>query len=178
MACSTGPPGAACVMTKLINNMPNKNDPSKVNITKEFKKYKIISLDNYSSGQAVNHLKNSNIKYLRGNTKDTSIILKKYKNIAGKTLTIIGEYHSNVNKIMPNKVLNLLDKSNTVVFLEKYYNNDTQTITLLDKSLYQLRNAYVKNPRKNFLKKECTTLLMAQRGKHITKKIQMRKRKV
>jgi UDP-glucose 4-epimerase len=31
----------------------------------KFKKYKIISLDNYSSGKIANHLKNSKIKYLK-----------------------------------------------------------------------------------------------------------------
>jgi UDP-glucose 4-epimerase len=46
----------------------------------KIKKYKIISLDNYSSGKAANHLENSNIKYLKGNTRDISVILKKYKN--------------------------------------------------------------------------------------------------
>jgi UDP-glucose 4-epimerase len=46
----------------------------------KLKKYKIISLDNYSSGFLKNHIKNTKIKYLRGHTKDASIILKKYKN--------------------------------------------------------------------------------------------------
>ena len=30
-------------------------------------KYKIISLDNYSSGNKKNHLKNSRVKYIKGN---------------------------------------------------------------------------------------------------------------
>jgi UDP-glucose 4-epimerase len=46
----------------------------------KLKKYKIISLDNYSSGSFKNHIKNKRVKYLRGHTKNTSIILKKYKN--------------------------------------------------------------------------------------------------
>jgi len=46
----------------------------------EFKKYKIISVDNYSSGSSKNHIKNSKIKYLKGDTKKISIILNKYKN--------------------------------------------------------------------------------------------------
>ena len=45
----------------------------------KLKKYKIISLDNYSSGSFKNHIKNKRVKYLRGHTKNTSIILKKYK---------------------------------------------------------------------------------------------------
>jgi len=44
------------------------------------KKYKIISLDNYSSGKIINHFKNPRIKYLRGNTRNISEILEKYKN--------------------------------------------------------------------------------------------------
>ena len=43
------------------------------------KKYKIISLDNYSSGIAKNHIKNSKVIYLKGDTKDISEILKNYK---------------------------------------------------------------------------------------------------
>ena len=31
-------------------------------------KYKIISLDNYSSGSKLNHIKNSRVKYIRGET--------------------------------------------------------------------------------------------------------------
>jgi len=45
-----------------------------------FKKYKIISLDNYSSGFFKNHIKNSRVKYLKGNTNDISNILNNYKN--------------------------------------------------------------------------------------------------
>ena len=46
----------------------------------EVTKYKIISLDNYSSGKVANHLKISRVKYLRGNTKNISKILEQYKN--------------------------------------------------------------------------------------------------
>ena len=46
----------------------------------KFKKYKIISLDNYVSGSIKNHIKNSRVKYLRGDTANISKILKKYKN--------------------------------------------------------------------------------------------------
>jgi UDP-glucose 4-epimerase len=45
----------------------------------KFKKYTIISLDNYSSGSTRNHVKNSKIKYLKGDTKKIYNILKKYK---------------------------------------------------------------------------------------------------
>ena len=45
-------------------------------------KYKIISIDNYSSGSKRNHIKDKKINYIKGNTKDISTILnsKKKKN--------------------------------------------------------------------------------------------------
>ena len=46
----------------------------------KFKKYKIISLDNYSSGNFLNHIKNKRIKYLKGDTKNSEKLLTKYKN--------------------------------------------------------------------------------------------------
>lgn len=45
----------------------------------KFTKFKIISLDDYSSGSITNHLKSSRVKYLIGNTKNISRILKRYK---------------------------------------------------------------------------------------------------
>ena len=42
-------------------------------------KYKIISLDNYSSGSVKNHIKNKNVKYIRGNNSDISKLLTKEK---------------------------------------------------------------------------------------------------
>ena len=50
------------------------------NLIKELLKktnYKIISIDNYSSGSKKNHIKNKNVKYLKGQTTDISKILKK-----------------------------------------------------------------------------------------------------
>ena len=41
--------------------------------------YRIISLDNYSTGTKKNHIKNKRVKYLRSNTKDISRTLKRYK---------------------------------------------------------------------------------------------------
>ena len=43
-------------------------------------KYKIISIDNYSSGSKRNHIKNKRIRYIKGHTLDTEKILKKFKN--------------------------------------------------------------------------------------------------
>ena len=41
--------------------------------------FKIISIDNYSSGSKNNHIKNSKVKYLRSKTKNISKILNKKK---------------------------------------------------------------------------------------------------
>ena len=38
-------------------------------------KYKIISLDNYSSGSKKNHLKNIRVKYIKCHTKDINKVL-------------------------------------------------------------------------------------------------------
>ena len=42
-------------------------------------KFKIISIDNYSSGYQKNHIKSKRVKYLKGHTKNISQLLKKYK---------------------------------------------------------------------------------------------------
>ena len=41
--------------------------------------YRVISIDNYFSGNKKNHIKNKNVKYIIGDTKNISNILKKYK---------------------------------------------------------------------------------------------------
>jgi len=50
----------------------------------KFKKFKIISVDNYSSGLSKNHIKSRRVKYLKGNTKNIEILLNRY----------VGEIHS------------------------------------------------------------------------------------
>ena len=42
-------------------------------------KYKIISLDNYSSGSKKNHIKDKRVKYIKGDTLNIKHILNKYK---------------------------------------------------------------------------------------------------
>ncbi|MDA9768291.1 NAD-dependent epimerase/dehydratase family protein [Candidatus Pelagibacter sp.] len=59
--------GAGFVGSNLIKSLLKKTNK------------KIISLDNYSSGNKKNHLKNSRVKYLKAETKDISRILKKEK---------------------------------------------------------------------------------------------------
>jgi len=42
-------------------------------------KYKIISIDDYSSGSKKNHIKSKKVKYIRSNTKNISKILNEKK---------------------------------------------------------------------------------------------------
>jgi UDP-glucose 4-epimerase len=44
----------------------------------KFRQFKIISIDNYSSGLSKNHIKNNRVKYLKGSTKNIEILLKSY----------------------------------------------------------------------------------------------------
>jgi len=54
-------------------------------------KYKIISLDDYSSGSKKNHISNRRVKYLRGHTLKIIKILDKYKNNI-KSIFHFGEF--------------------------------------------------------------------------------------
>ena len=53
--------------------------------------FKILSLDNYSSGKITNQIKNKRIRYIKGNTKNIKSILAKYKNQI-HTLFHFGEF--------------------------------------------------------------------------------------
>ena len=44
-----------------------------------FKNFKIISLDNYSSGSSKNHILHNNVNYINGETKNITKILNKHK---------------------------------------------------------------------------------------------------
>ena len=70
--------GAGFVGTNLIKLILNKTN------------YKIISIDNYSSGTKTNHIKNSRVKYIKGNTADIDKIIKKPREI--KTIFHFGEF--------------------------------------------------------------------------------------
>lgn len=50
----------------------------------KFRKFRILSIDNYSSGLSKNHINNKRVKYLKGSTKNIEIFLKSY----------IGKIHS------------------------------------------------------------------------------------
>ena len=59
--------GAGFVGTNLIEFLLKKT------------RFKLISLDNYSSGSKKNHLNNKRIKYIVGDTKNINYLLSKYK---------------------------------------------------------------------------------------------------
>jgi len=44
----------------------------------KYKRFKILSIDNYSSGLTKNHINNVRVKYLKGNTKNIEFFLKNY----------------------------------------------------------------------------------------------------
>jgi UDP-glucose 4-epimerase len=70
--------GAGFVGANLINLLIKKT------------KYKIISIDNYSSGSKKNHIINKRVSYLKGNTKNLYQIIKNPKEI--KTVFHFGEF--------------------------------------------------------------------------------------
>ena len=53
-------------------------------------RYKIISIDNYSSGKKFNHIKNSRVKYINGKTVNISKLIKNPKEI--KSVFHFGEF--------------------------------------------------------------------------------------
>ena len=59
--------GAGFVGSNLVELLLKKTD------------FKIISIDNYSTGNKRNHIKNKRIKYLKSNTKNITKTLKNYK---------------------------------------------------------------------------------------------------
>ena len=89
--------GAGFVGTNLIKFLLKKTS------------YKIISIDNYSSGSKKNHLKNSRIKYIKGNSVDIDKIIKNPKNL--KTVFHFGEF-ARIYQSFLN--MNECIKSNTV----------------------------------------------------------------
>jgi len=54
-------------------------------------KFKIISIDNYSTGSKKNHIKNARVKYIKGDTSQISMILKNFKNKI-KSIFHFGEF--------------------------------------------------------------------------------------
>ena len=70
--------GAGFVGTNLIKLLLKKT------------KYKILSIDNYSSGTKSNHIKNSRVKYINGKTVNIAKIIKKPNEI--KSIFHFGEF--------------------------------------------------------------------------------------
>ena len=52
--------------------------------------YKILSLDNYSSGSKKNHIKNNKVKYINSDTRDISKVIKNPKKV--KVVFHFGEF--------------------------------------------------------------------------------------
>ena len=71
--------GAGFVGSNLIQYLIKKTD------------FKIISLDNYSSGSKRNHFYNKNVQYVKGNTKNINKIFNIYKNRI-RTVFHFGEF--------------------------------------------------------------------------------------
>ena len=61
-----------------------------INLLLKKTKYKIISIDNYSSGSKKNHIRNFRVKYLKSHTKDIATLLKQPKKI--HTIFHFGEF--------------------------------------------------------------------------------------
>ena len=70
--------GAGFVGTNLIKLLLKKTN------------YKIVSLDNYSTGLKKNHIKNNRVKYIKGKTSDIEKIIRKPNEI--KTVFHFGEF--------------------------------------------------------------------------------------
>ena len=70
--------GAGFVGTNLIKHLIKKTN------------YNIISLDNYSSGYKINHIKNSRVKYVKGKTSNINSLIKNPSKI--KTIFHFGEF--------------------------------------------------------------------------------------
>ena len=73
-------------------------------------KYKIISIDNYSTGSKKNHFKSKKIKYVKGDTSNIKNLLKKYKNNIS-SLFHFGEFSRIYQSF---KHFNVCYKSNTI----------------------------------------------------------------
>ena len=80
----------------------------------KIKKFKIISLDNYSTGSFKNHIDSSRVKYLKGDTRNISNILKKYKHRI-HTIFHFGEFSrifqsfKNINKCFNSNIIGSLE---------------------------------------------------------------------
>ena len=101
--------GAGFVGSNLIENFIKKT------------KYKIISIDNYSSGFRKNHINSSRVKYIKGHTKDIEKLIKTPKKV--KSIFHFGEFSRiyqsfnmmdeciNSNSIGTNSVFNFCYKN-------------------------------------------------------------------
>ena len=75
--------GAGFVGSNLIKLLLNKTN------------YKIVSIDNYISGNKLNHIKNSRVKYIKGSTSNISKLIKNPNQI--KTIFHFGNLQEYIN---------------------------------------------------------------------------------
>ena len=61
-------------------------------------KYSIISIDNYSTGNIKNHIKNKRIKYIKSDTKNIAKTLGKYKKKSSLSFSLWGIF-KNLSKL-------------------------------------------------------------------------------
>jgi UDP-glucose 4-epimerase len=50
-----------------------------IEVLLKYKKYQIVSIDNYSSGSINNHIRNKRVRYIKGHINNSEKLLKKYK---------------------------------------------------------------------------------------------------
>ena len=86
--------GAGFVGSNLIKSLLKKTNK------------KIISLDNYSSGNKKNHVKHKRVKYIKAETIDISKHLKKMRPFLGKGDFVSGEWgHTLVDELKPADII-------------------------------------------------------------------------
>jgi len=117
--------GAGFVGTNLINLLLKKT------------KYKIISIDNYSSGLKKNHIKNKRINYVNTDTKNISKILKNPNPDNCIQMLIYRIEHDNFNEVID------LDKQQVLEIPNRVYATLNEWIT---ESLSELINNVLSLP--------------------------------
>ena len=94
--------GAGFVGTNLIKLLLKKTS------------YKIVSIDNYTSGTKLNHIRSSRVKYIKGNTANISKFVKnpnKIKTIFHFGETTVGKLKLEIGDSFPVRMTSNLTKN-------------------------------------------------------------------